>query len=184
MTTPRRGKSEPLPIDDTLRRLLDRLGVVEASLWNRIRDEWVELSPTSGAGSGAITVVVDANAFQYLPQTEVLRVYTRLVIEVADNGPGTVNVLERNRPFQAVDPQFDALYADHFLNYPSGRYTTVAEDGGLLIISHDSFAASMQGFLEWKLQKGLDARLATLTGRDEDNIRRARQNLGVSAVRA
>ena len=44
MTTPRRGKSEPMPIDDTLRRLLDRLGVVEASLWNRIRDEWAELS--------------------------------------------------------------------------------------------------------------------------------------------
>ncbi len=44
MTAPRRGKSEPLPIDDTLRRLLDRLGVVEASLWNRIRDEWVDLS--------------------------------------------------------------------------------------------------------------------------------------------
>jgi hypothetical protein len=107
-------------------------------------------------------VVVDANAFQYLPQTEVLRVYTRLVIEVADNGPGTVNVLERNRPFQAVDPQFDALYAGHFLNYPSGRYTTVAEDGGLLIISHDSFAASMHDFLEWKRQKGLDARLVTL----------------------
>lgn len=44
MTTPRRGRSEPLPIDDTLRRLLDRLGVVEASLWNRIRDEWAALS--------------------------------------------------------------------------------------------------------------------------------------------
>ena len=44
MTTPRRGRSEPLPIDDTLRRLLDRLGVVEASLWNRIRDEWSDLS--------------------------------------------------------------------------------------------------------------------------------------------
>lgn len=44
MNTPRRGKSEPLPIDDTLRRLLDRLGVVEASLWNRIRDEWTDLS--------------------------------------------------------------------------------------------------------------------------------------------
>ncbi len=46
MTTPsrKRGRSEPLPIDDTLRRLMDRLGVVEASLWNRIRDEWEELS--------------------------------------------------------------------------------------------------------------------------------------------
>ncbi len=44
MTTPKRGRSEPLPIDDTLRRLLERLGVVEASLWNRIRDDWGALS--------------------------------------------------------------------------------------------------------------------------------------------
>lgn len=44
MTTPRRGRSEPLPIDNTLRQLLDRLGVVEAALWNRIRDEWEDLS--------------------------------------------------------------------------------------------------------------------------------------------
>lgn len=49
MTTPRRGKSEPLPIDDTLRQLLERLGVVEASLWNRIRDDWPELSGTPWA---------------------------------------------------------------------------------------------------------------------------------------
>ena len=44
VSTPKRGRSEPLPIDDTLKRLLDRLGVVEATVWNRIRDEWVELS--------------------------------------------------------------------------------------------------------------------------------------------
>ena len=44
VSTPKRGRSEPLPIDDTLKRLLDRLGVVEASVWNRIRDDWVELS--------------------------------------------------------------------------------------------------------------------------------------------
>lgn len=41
-----RGRSEPLPIDDTLRRLMERLGVVEASLWNRIRDDWSELAGT------------------------------------------------------------------------------------------------------------------------------------------
>ena len=44
VSTPKRGRSEPLPIDDTLKRLLDRLGVVEASVWNRIRDDWDELS--------------------------------------------------------------------------------------------------------------------------------------------
>ncbi|HEY5651718.1 MAG TPA: DUF721 domain-containing protein [Acidimicrobiia bacterium] len=49
MSAPRRGRSEPLPIDETLRRLMERLGVVEVSVWNRIRDEWVELSGTPWA---------------------------------------------------------------------------------------------------------------------------------------
>lgn len=40
----RRPLSEPLPIDDPLRRLMDRLGVVEASLWARIEREWEDLS--------------------------------------------------------------------------------------------------------------------------------------------
>lgn len=42
----KRGRSEPIPIDATLRRLMDRLGVVDSSIWNRIRDEWVELAGT------------------------------------------------------------------------------------------------------------------------------------------
>ena len=46
---PRRGRSEPIPIDDTLRRLMDRLGVVDSAIWNRIRDEWAELSGTPWA---------------------------------------------------------------------------------------------------------------------------------------
>lgn len=41
-----RGRSEPKPIDDVLRRLMDRLGVVEAGLWNRIEGEWATLAGT------------------------------------------------------------------------------------------------------------------------------------------
>ena len=70
MTAPRRRKSEPLPIDDTLRRLLDRLGVVEASLWNRIRDDWVGLSgspwatQTTPIGMHGRKLVVEATSPQ------------------------------------------------------------------------------------------------------------------------
>jgi hypothetical protein len=70
VTAPRRGKSEPLPIDETLRRLLDRLGVVEASLWNRIRDEWVSLSgspwatQTTPVGMHGRRLVVEATSPQ------------------------------------------------------------------------------------------------------------------------
>ncbi|MEZ4387251.1 MAG: C25 family cysteine peptidase [Candidatus Krumholzibacteriia bacterium] len=108
-------------------------------------------------------LVVDANVFQYRPAEQVLRVSTRLVIEVADNGPGQVNVLRRGRQFDHVDPQFDALYRQHFLNDYRTRYQTVVEDGGLLIIAHESLAAGMQPLVEWKQQKGLDTRLVTLS---------------------
>ena len=107
-------------------------------------------------------VVADANVFQYLPDTETLRVHTRLVIEVADDGPGQVNVLQRGGPFDRVDQQFDDLYRRHFLNYEGGRYTPVPEQGGLLVITYDAFAAQMQPLVDWKRQKGIDARLATL----------------------
>ncbi|MGH1368269.1 MAG: carbamoyl-phosphate synthase large subunit [Maritimibacter sp.] len=39
-----------------------------------------------------------------------------------------------------------------------------------------------EGIRKLKMMGFTDARLATLTGRDEDNVRRARQNLGVNAV--
>lgn len=107
-------------------------------------------------------MVVDANVFQYIPARETLRVHTRLVVEVADNGPGEVNVLARSRAFGRVDPQFDGLYRDHFINYDAGRDTTVLEQGSLLVIADDAFAAQMQPLVEWKRQKGIDARLVTL----------------------
>jgi len=106
-------------------------------------------------------VVVEANVFQYFPGTTTLRVTTRLVVEVADNGPGQVNVLRRDRAFDTVDPQFRDLYRDHFLNSLQTRYNPVVEQGGLLIITDDAFAGTMQPLVEWKQQKGLDTRLVT-----------------------
>lgn len=40
----KRPRSEPLPIETPLRQLMDRLGVVDASLWTRLQDEWETLS--------------------------------------------------------------------------------------------------------------------------------------------
>jgi len=108
-------------------------------------------------------MVVQANVFQYLPAQQTLRVHKRLVIEVADAGRGGINVLVRNRPFATVDPQFARLYESHFLNGVPTRYVPVEENGGLLIIAYDAFASAMQPLVDWKLQKGFDTRLATLS---------------------
>jgi len=109
-------------------------------------------------------MVVDANVFQYLPDSQTLRVYTRLVIEVSPVGPGTVNVLDRRGPVEHLDPQFAKLYGDRFLNYPSNtRYVPVLEEGSLLIISYDAFAGPLAPLVEWKNQRGLPTRLVTLS---------------------
>ena len=120
--------------------------------------------------------VIQANVFRYTPSTETLRVYTRLVIEVAPDGPGKVNVLERSRDLVKQDPQFAKLYADHFLNFQdfkSTRYTPVAEEGGLLIIAYDSFLPYLQPLVQWKQQKGIPTQLVpvSVTGSSYTAIR-------------
>jgi len=108
-------------------------------------------------------MVVDANVFQYNASTQTLRVYTRMVIEMAAVGPGIVNVLERTTPVTHLDPQFAQLYQNHFLNYGiNKRYNPLYENGSLLIIAYDSYASYMIPLVEWKNQKGLSTRLVTL----------------------
>ncbi|WP_116130797.1 carbamoyl-phosphate synthase large subunit [Tropicimonas sp. IMCC34043] len=48
-------------------------------------------------------------------------------------------------------------------------------------VRRDGLPLDEQGLRELKMMGFTDARLATLTGRDEDNVRRARENLGVHA---
>jgi hypothetical protein len=107
-------------------------------------------------------LLVDANAFQYLPATRTLRVHTRLLIEVVPVGPGETNVLERTGLPEKIDRQFANLYEDHFINYGSYRYTPVLEDGGILIITYDAFLGNIQPLADWKLQKGIPTKLVTL----------------------
>jgi hypothetical protein len=108
-------------------------------------------------------MVVDANVFQATPSTRTLRVYTEMTIEIAPAGVGVINVLERTAPIASMDRQFALIYQHHFLNFENDRYTPVLEDGELLIIAYDSFRDAMLPFYRWKLQKGVPAKLVTVT---------------------
>ena len=108
-------------------------------------------------------MVADANVFQYFAGSQTLRVYTRMRIELAASGPGLVNVFERTRPLDRMDPQFARAYQSHFLNFEQQRYAPVLEEGGFLVICYDDFIANMAPFVEWKLQKGIPTRLVTVT---------------------
>ena len=111
------------------------------------------------------TVVV-VNPMQYNPATQTLRVYDRVVVEVAAVGYGKVNVLTA-RP-AALNTEFKKIYERHFLNFDStdlGRYPALADAGNMLVICYDdpAFLAAMQPLVEWKNQMGVPCEMVTTT---------------------
>lgn len=125
-------------------------------------------------------VVVVVNPFRYNPATETLRVYDRIVIEVAPVGPGKANVLT-HRPGAGVVDEFKRIYERHFLNYASVesfRYSPVDEVGKMLVICYDSFMTNMQPFVDWKNQMGVPCEMVSVTtaGSSASNIQTYIQN--------
>ena len=74
-----------------------------------------------------------------------------------------------------MDPEFDALYSNHFINYNEGvnKYTAVEETGELLIICHDAFMDAMQPFVNWKKQIGRPVTMVgtSVTGFTSDAVK-------------
>ncbi len=110
-------------------------------------------------------MVVEANPFQYLPDTKTLRVYTSLVVEVTNVGVSNVNVLTRNRTEHGLVPEFEQIYQRRFINYDyqTDRYVPLQESGDMLIITYDAFAGTMQPFVDWKRQKGIKTRMVNVS---------------------
>ncbi len=108
-------------------------------------------------------MVVECNVMQADPLDETLRVFTRMVLEVAPDGPARVNRLDRAFGTRPVDPQFARLYRDRFLNLDAHRYEPLLETGGLLIIAHDAFVPDVAPLRDWKLQKGIPTSLVAVS---------------------
>ena len=99
--------------------------------------------------------------FQYNPIQKILRVYTRIVIEVNANGLSTDNPLVRYPGKSSGVREMEEIYKHHFINYSSSldRYTPVNEDGSMLVICYGPFIESMQPFINWKNKKGVKTEL-------------------------
>ena len=94
--------------------------------------------------------------FAYNPITHTLRVYYNMTVEMYCDGMSSENVLDRHSSMVSLDPEIEALYGNHFINFGESmsRYTPVVETGDLLIICHDAFMTAMQPFVNWKKQIG------------------------------
>ncbi len=94
--------------------------------------------------------------FAYNPVTHTLRVYYNMTVEMYSDNQLGENTLSRRSSEVRMDPEFGALYQNHFINYSEGlsKYNAVDETGELLIICHDAFMDAMQPFVNWKKQIG------------------------------
>ena len=94
--------------------------------------------------------------FAYNPISKTLRVYYNMTVEMYSDGLSSENVLDRRSTEVKMDPEIEAMYGNHFINFSEGlsKYTPVVETGELLIICHDAFMSAMQPFVNWKKQIG------------------------------
>jgi len=98
---------------------------------------------------------ISISPYQYNPVTKVLRVYQNVQANVIinDNETGE-NELQSDYNQSDV---FNTVYENQYLNTSVvfGRYTTVEEEGDMLVISKDAFIDEIQPFVDWKNQSGI-----------------------------
>jgi hypothetical protein len=112
------------------------------------------------------------NPFQYNPVSGELRVAKRVVVEVYAAGKGKVNVLPPGE--RVVNREFVGIYDHLFLNSPMDRYPVISEYAGrMVIICADSYMSNMAEFVSWKLQKGIETKVVTVSsiGNNETAIK-------------
>lgn len=87
-----------------------------------------------------------------------LLVLETLTCEIVTAGAGGANVKIR-APGGQPDPQFQRLYASHFLNAPADKYAAISNPGPMLIVAHDPFLGRLDEFAAWKRQRGIPVEL-------------------------
>jgi hypothetical protein len=105
--------------------------------------------------------------FRYNPVQKVLRVYTRMVLEVKTAGEDGENVLTSRQEDAKTVRAFKGIYERNFLNYDvynsASRYVPLEEDGNMLIISYGPFMAGMQDFADWKNMSGIPTEIVDVS---------------------
>ena len=97
--------------------------------------------------------------YAYNPVSKTLRVYYNMTVEMYKVDDHGSNVMETHRSNTIkMDPDFKSVYQRHFINYEAGmaKYTSVDEEGDLLIICYDSFISAMTDFVNWKKTRGVN----------------------------
>ncbi len=93
---------------------------------------------------------------QYNPVENRLRMYTEVVVRITFVEEFSDSSLRSSEPIESIDRAFYQIYQRRFLNAPAmQQYDPVLEDGGLLIITEDSFYEALHPFVSWKIKRGI-----------------------------
>lgn len=120
-------------------------------------------------------VTVSFTPFLYNPQTGILRVYTKIEVEVLNTQEvGTNRIMSTSKNLTS----FDFLYRNHFLNYEDLRYDPLDEFGSILVIAPQNYISTMQIYANWKIQKGIPTHIVDVAtiGNNSTSIKNYIQN--------
>jgi hypothetical protein len=106
-------------------------------------------------------VTVSVYPVAYNPQTQTLRVYSHLVLEVRSTGTDYDNVKAGNSGWP--NRYFDDIYRCRFLNYENHRYDLMGEQGRMIVVCYGGFMDAVQPYVDWKRQKGIPTDLHDVT---------------------
>ena len=102
-------------------------------------------------------VSVKVFPFDYNPSAQTLKVYSSVTVKVHFNSGRSISAPSKN------NRTFDALYAEHFLNYTAFRGLPVTEEGDILIIAPQEFMEAMQPYVDWKIRNGFNTEIVPLS---------------------
>ena len=103
-------------------------------------------------------ITVQTSPFSYNPVSQTLRIHKSFKMRIYADGHSQINTLDASRNSYTKD--FEQIYASHFINWQPLRYTPVEDSfGKLLVICHSSFMTSIQPYINWKKQKGIQTEL-------------------------
>jgi len=125
-------------------------------------------------------ITVHFKPFVYYPQTQTLRVYSR--IEVALNNVGMDSRNAMTTPRSSYSVYFEQIYKDLFLNWTDAKYPQVDEVGRILVIKNSIFDTALIPYVNWKRQNGflvdvVDVSVAGPTANQIKNYIQAQYNL-------
>ncbi|HOY39096.1 MAG TPA: C25 family cysteine peptidase [Bacteroidales bacterium] len=102
--------------------------------------------------------------FRYNAATGVLRVYTRIVVQLTENNHTPTNPLIVDNTNRILE--VEGIYRSMFLNYsPSATKTDLAMDeyGDLLVLVPTSYASTITPYVTWKREMGYNVTVTTVS---------------------